>query len=527
MTGAGGSTGRTRPHGVVGRDVLPHVLPPSSTPPADLPGQHDRRHDRHARPTPPRRHPPAAGAAGPPTAGQGLGARELVEAVRRGVLDARAVADGAIERARRASGLNAFVSLAGDDELPAPPGDGAAADRPLAGLPLAVKDVIDVAGLPCTGGTPALREWRPRRDAPIVARLRRAGAVVVGKANLHELSVGITSNNPTFGPVRNPHDPAMIAGGSSGGSAAAVAAGVVPVALGADTAGSNRIPAALCGCVGFRPTVGRYPGGGVIPLSATRDTVGLFARTVGDARAVDDVITGRPGRATRLAGRRLGVPRPYFYDDLDDDVRSVTEQALARLAHAGATLVAVEVGGGEGPPLRELVAPLSLPLTFYEWPRALGAYLAAERCPVTTWEVADAMAGPTERGWLAEQLWGDGVTHERYLDIVAHGRPRLIAAYRACFARHRLDALVLPTTPLPARPVGQDDTVDLAGRPVRTLDAYLRNGDPSSVAGLPSISVPAGVTGAGLPVGLSFDGLPGADATVLALADAFEREAAA
>lgn len=450
-----------------------------------------------------------------PTEGEDLGARELLAALRNGALGVQAVADGAVKRAGRAANLNAFISVVHEVRAPSRADE---AGKRLSGLPIAVKDIIDVAGFPCTGGTPALREWRPQRDAPVIRRLRDAGAVVIGKTNLHELSVGITANNPTFGPVRNPHDPGMIAGGSSGGSAAAVAAGVVPVALGADTAGSNRIPAALCGCVGFRPTVGRYPPGGVIPLSFTRDSVGLFARNVGDARLVDEVITGVRSPSVQLAGRRLGVPRAYFYDDLDDDIRPVIEDALTRLADAGALLIETEVRE-----LEERSAPISLSLTFAEWPGDLGRYLSAGRCPVPVWEIAEAMAGPVERGWLENELWGEGVTHERYLDILTHGRPAVIAAYRECFARDRLDALVLPTTRLPARPVGQDQTVSINGRSVRTLEAYLRNTDPSAVAGLPSISVPAGLTPSGLPIGLSFDGPPGTDATVMALAEAFEQ----
>lgn len=443
-----------------------------------------------------------------------LGARDLLAALHSGALEPQAVADDAVERARQVADLNAFISVADEVQVQARPND---AGNRLGGLPVAVKDIIDVAGFACTGGTPALRDWRPQVDAPIIRRLRDAGAVVIGKTNLHELSVNITSNNPVFGPVRNPHHPGMIAGGSSGGSAAAVAAGVVPVALGADTAGSMRIPAALCGCVGFRPTVGRYPAGGIIPLSFTRDSAGVFARSVGDVMLIDEVISGDRNSSSGLAGRRLGVPRAIFYDDLDEELRPVIEGALACLADAGAVLIETEVRE-----LEERVAPISLSLTFAEWPRDLGRYLNAGRCPVSVWEIAEAMAGTVERGWLQNELWGDGVTHEHYLDIIARGRPAVIATYRECFERDRLDALVLPTTRLPARPVGQDETVTINGRPVSTLAAYLRNTDPSSVAGLPSISVPAGLTASGLPVGLCFDGLPGTDTVIMALAEAFE-----
>jgi mandelamide amidase len=310
----------------------------------------------------------------------------------------------------------------------------------------------------------------------------------------------------------------MIAGGSSGGSAAAVAAGVVSMALGADTAGSARIPAALCGCVGFRPTVGRYPADGVIPLSATRDTVGTLTRDVAGAIRLDEVITGTPTPPVELAGRRLGVPRVYFYDDLDTQTAAVVDGALARLSDAGAELVETEVVGLAG-----LLAQHSLPLTFSEWPRDLGVYLAGHRCPVGLVDIVDAMAGPVEREWLANELWGRPVPHERYVEIMSVGRPAVVKAYVDCLRRDRLDALALPTTRLPARPIGQDEKVTINGREVATLDAYLRNTDPTSFAGLPSISVPAGLTADGLPVGLSFDGLAGMDATVLALAAAFER----
>jgi Asp-tRNA(Asn)/Glu-tRNA(Gln) amidotransferase A subunit family amidase len=422
--------------------------------------------------------------------------------------------EAALDRARETAELNAFVTIADEAAVRAPRATGG----PLDGVPIAVKDSIHVAGFPCTGGTPALRNWRPAADATVVRTLRAAGAVVVGKTGLHELSAGITSHNLAYGAVRNPYDPRLIAGGSSGGSAAAVAAGVVPVALGADTAGSVRIPAALCGCVGFRPTAGRYPHEGVIPLSATRDTIGPITRTVAGAALVDEVLTGERSDPVELAGRRLGVPRAYFYDDLDAETAAVVEDALGRLSDAGAELIETRIAD-----LEELTEPHSLALTFREWPRELAAHLARHRCPVPLGEVVEAMVGPVERGWLANQLWGDPVPHAHHLEILERIRPALVARYTTCVHRDRLDALVLPTTRLPARPIGQDETVEINGRSVATLGAYLRNTDPTAFAGLPSISVPAGLTASGLPVGLSFDGLPGTDTALLALAAAFER----
>lgn len=257
-----------------------------------------------------------------------LGARALLAGLQSGELQAQQVASAASRQAHERADLGAFITVVDEPRVPSTRPD---ERMSLAGLPVAIKDNIDVAGLPCTAGTPALRDWRPPSDAPIVQRLSATGAVVVGKTNMHELALGITSNNPTFGPVRNPYDTSLIAGGGSGGSAAAVAAGIVPVALGSDTAGSVRIPASLCGCVGFRPTVGRYSQDGVIPLSKTRDTIGLLTRHVEDVMLLDTVITGAAHPRTHLTGRRLGVPRAYFYDDLDDELRPAIDHALSVL----------------------------------------------------------------------------------------------------------------------------------------------------------------------------------------------------
>src|SRR5918998_314512 len=209
-----------------------------------------------------------------------------------------------IEAARGIADLGAFIALADRAEAGA---------GPLAGVPLAVKDNLDTRDLPTTGGTPALRGSRPGRDHPAVARLRAVGAVVIGKTNLHELALGITSNNAAFGPVRNPHDPSRSAGGSSGGSAVAVATGVVPIALGTDTGGSVRVPAAHCGVVGWRPTVGRWGTGRTVPISHTRDTAGVLATGVADVAVVDELVTGDPVGTPPERPIRLGVPRAGFY----------------------------------------------------------------------------------------------------------------------------------------------------------------------------------------------------------------------
>jgi len=221
------------------------------------------------------------------------------------------------------------------------------------------------------------------------------------------LEAGVDHANERLGGVwgdrKQPHASITITSariGSSGGSAAAVAAGIVAVALGTDTAGSCRIPASLCGCVGFKPTVGRYPVDGIVPLSRTRDTCGLLTRGVDEASLIDGLITGTQTPDVDLTRRRLGVPRPYFYDGLDEEVRVVIDGALARLADAGAELVETEVAE-----LEARLAPIALPLTLFECLRDIGTYLAIQRCPVRVWEIVESVAGPVERGWLENELW--------------------------------------------------------------------------------------------------------------------------
>lgn len=186
----------------------------------------------------------------------------------------------------------------------------AVASGPLAGVPVGIKDNVDVEGFATTGGSCALRGHRAAVDSPVVAALRTAGAVIACKLNMHEMAFGVTTDNPTFGRAFNPFDVVRTAGGSSGGSASAVARGIVPVALGTDTGGSVRVPASFCGVAGFRPSTGRYPEGGVLPLSPLRDTVGPIAANVADLALIDAAITGAAPELPDLPARklRLGLP---------------------------------------------------------------------------------------------------------------------------------------------------------------------------------------------------------------------------
>ena len=397
---------------------------------------------------------------------------------------------------------------------------------PLAGGQIVVKDNIEVAGMPCTLGTPALRHYVAARDAAAIVRLRAAGVEIVGKTNLHELAYGIRSNNAAFGPVRNPHDLRCIAGGSSGGTAVAIAAGLVRAGLGTDTGGSSRIPAALCGIVGFRPTVGRYPVSGVALISPTRDVIGPMGRTVHDVAALDAILAdGLPAAldAVDLRTIRLGTPRQHFRENLDASVDRAFEAAQRRLREAGVTLIEADL-----PNVAAVDAAVSFPVVLYETRAALEAYLDHTGSTVTLATLCAQIASTDVKEIMA-QVIGGAIPEPVYREALSVHRPALRTLYRSYFAEHRVDAILFPTTPLPARPIeGSDRVVTLNGVDVPTFATYIRNTDPASNAGIPGISLPAGShppadgAAAPLPVGIELDGPDGSDRRLLAIAAAIE-----
>ena len=461
-----------------------------------------------------------------------LAAAEAVAHIQAGDIKAEAYARALLDRANATRHLNALILLDGDQVMAAArqldiERARGVPTRALHGLPVLIKDNINTASLRTTAATPALAENRPRLDAEIVMKLRDAGGTVFAKANMHELAFGVTSNNPKFGAVRNPYDPRMIPGGSSGGNAAAVAARLTPAGVGTDTGGSTRIPAALCGIVGFRPTIGRYPGRlntDVVPISHTRDTPGPMARTVADVILLDAVMAGAPDPWQHLAQLRaqidirrlrLGVPRGYFFADLDGELEPVIAEALLKLRSAGVTLVDVDTPG-----LAELVEAVGNPVSVFEVGTDLPAYLEANGTGLGLKDIAAAAASPDVRHAL-KLVIDSAVPEAVYREALTKTRPRLIEVLRAALAG--VDALVFPTTPLPARPIGQDIDVDLNGRRVGTFDIFSRNAEPGANADMPGLSLPAGMTRSGLPVGLEIDGLRGSDSKLLAIGLALEQ----
>jgi mandelamide amidase len=448
---------------------------------------------------------------------------EAASAMQRGDITAAAYAEALLTRAVEAAALNAFIySDPAQVRASAHEADQARARGaklgPLHGVPLALKDNIDTAGIVTTAGTPGLRANRPVRNAPIAQSLIDAGAILFGKANLHELAYGISNNNAGFGAARNPYDRTRIPGGSSGGVGVAVGARIVPGGIGSDTGGSVRIPAALCGIVGFRPTTGRWSQSGIVPISHTRDTAGPMTRSVADCALLDRVVTGSSAAATvAIKGLRLGVPRGHFWEALDPEVASLMESVLTMLKEAGAVLIEADV-----PDAARLDNEAGFPIALYETVVDLDVYLAEHGSSMRYAELVAQTASPDVKGMLESLLGANAIPEAVYRTALNEHRPALQATFSNYFQRHDVAAIVFPTTPLAAARIGDDETVMLNGVAVPTFPTFIRNCSPSSVAGIPGISLPAAMTRSGLPLGLELDGPQGADARLLAIASAVE-----
>ena len=444
-----------------------------------------------------------------------LGATDAVRMLGSGELGLVEYVEALVRRTERLAHLGAYVTFDGD-ALVAAAGGVDVSRAPLHGLPVGVKDSIGTADMPTGAGTPAFDGWTPPVDAAVVGSLREAGGLVTGKLALHELSSGVTTNNAHTGPVENPYRLDHHTGGSSGGTAAAVSAGLIPVGLGGDTGGSCRIPAALCGCVGFRPTLGRWSQAGCVPISSTRDTPGPLGRSVADVRLLDEAITGTALAARcQLQGLRIGVPRDPFYLGLEPAVAALAEATLDLLATHGAVLVDVDLS-----PLPEVHHRAGLAIPVYETRREMAMYLLEHDAPFGVREVVEGIAGGPER-----EIWTMVIDPAQYREALVVHRPAAQALYAMAFADNDVEALILPTTPVPAvrrAPAGQDTSVSVAGETLPLFPTYVRNTDPASGAGLPALSVPAGLTGDGLPVGMELVGLAGTDDVVLAIGEALE-----
>jgi aspartyl-tRNA(Asn)/glutamyl-tRNA(Gln) amidotransferase subunit A len=368
----------------------------------------------------------------------------------------------------------------------------------LHGIPISLKDNICTEGVRTTAGSKILGDYFPERNAPVVTRLKQAGAVLVGKTNMHEFAYGVTNNNPHYGAARNPWDTRRIPGGSSGGSAAAVAAGLCFGSVGTDTGGSIRIPAALCGIVGLKPGLGRVDVTGAIPLSVTHDCVGPLARTVADGGILFQAIIGggngkgeperRRGSAVRKSSKvRLGIPREFFFDVISAEVEKSFDAAVWAIRGLGAKIKGVSI---------PLLAQTEKAGNRIAWAEASNYHQQSGWFPGRASEYGEDVRSRLEMGTK--------VLAVEYLEALDQRRS-VIAQLREVMEKEAIDALVVPTTPIAAPLIGEETSyVGKIEHPTRAL--LLRLNRPANLAGLPAITVPCGFTAAGLPMGLQFIG---------------------
>jgi len=421
--------------------------------------------------------------------------------------------------------LNAYIAVTAElalaqakkaeTELFAPRGSKGHRDRgPLHGIPISLKDNIYTEDIRTTAGSKILAKFIPQHDAAVVTKLNEAGAVILGKNNMHEFAYGVTSNNPHFGPVHNPWDLLGIPGGSSGGSAAAVAAGLCYGSIGSDTGGSIRIPASLCGVVGLKPTLGRISVEGVIPLSPKLDCVGPLARTVHDAALllepilppVKGELSPRALEKSRAKPRKftLGIPKQFFLDVVSQDVHFVFDEAIRILKKQGVRLKETSL------PLLEETEDAGNQIA---WAEATHYHQQAGWFPYRAADYGDDVRSRLEMGTK--------VSATVYLSALEL-REKFIQQFHLALEDAKVDALVVPTTPITAPLIGQE-AIRLGEKDYSTRALMLRPNRPANLAGVPAISVPCGFTPAGLPVGLQFIGAVADEHLLLQIAHTFER----
>jgi len=454
-----------------------------------------------------------------------LSALEAVTAMRHGDITAEAYAGALLARCASFQSLGAFISLQPSLVLEA----ARSADLSrragkslgkLHGLPLPVKDSVNTKGLPTSSGTAALRGFQPTEDAPALQTLFAQGALLLGKTNLHELSLGYTTNNAVFGPCRNPYDTARSPGGSSGGSAAAVAARLAPLAIAEDTLGSIRVPASMCGVTGMRPSTGRYPIEGTMPITPRFDSIGAVARTVEDLILFDSVFQPNLGTAKRasLKGIRIALPS-YCWSELDAEVERVAGAALDRLSDAGVVLIRVDF-----PDVLKSALTIAADIISFEVIANESAFLA-KYDPAISFAQFEAQISPIIRKrFISAFTAGSPNAVSRVVydhDVAQLGM--LTEAVQNFFLKHRIDAMVFPPVRTPPLRLGEDAETTIRGESIPIRTAMARNLALGSCAGMPGLVLPAGLTADGLPVGIEFDVRRGGDGELLALGRLLER----
>jgi aspartyl-tRNA(Asn)/glutamyl-tRNA(Gln) amidotransferase subunit A len=455
------------------------------------------------------------------------------------VTTARDVTARSLDAAARLNGtLNAFLQIDREGALARAEGldDAAGGGGPLRGIPIAVKDNICVRGMQATCGSSILAGYHPPYDATVTERLNAAGAVIVGKTNCDEFAMGSSNENSAYGPVRNPWDTERVPGGSSGGSAAAVAARIVPAALGSETGGSVRQPAALCGIVGVKPTYGRVPRYGLVAFGSSLDQVSVFGLTVRDAALVLQTIAGRDERDATTAdvevpdyvanlgggdlkGARIGVPRALLGEGLDADVRARVEEAIDAYRGLGAEVVDVELPHAKySIAVYYIIATAEASSNLARYDGVRYGFRAEDPK-----DLREMYRRTREEGFGAEVkrriMLGTYVLSSGYYDAYYLKAQQVRTLIQRDFlnAFGRCDAVLTPTSPTPAFRLGEktDDPLSMYLSDIYTCMANL--------AGIPGVSVPCGLTPSGLPVGFQLMGRHWGESDILRLAHAYEQ----
>ena len=472
---------------------------------------------------------------------------EFAEGVAKGVMDAEAIALLVLsEIDARNESLNAFLAIDREDFLAQARAVDAKRARgeklgPLAGVPIALKDALCMRGVPTTCGSKILEGWKPPYDATVVARLRAADAIIPGKTNLDEFAMGSSTESSAYGPTRNPVDETRTPGGSSGGSAVAVAAGMVAASLGSDTGGSIRQPAAFTGVVGLKPSYGRVSRFGLVAFASSLDQIGPFAPDVRSAARVLSVIAGHDPRDTTsltdpvpnfeevcgspIRGLRIGVPDEYFQGGLDPEVEGSVRSAIAKMERKGCEIKPVKLPHTKHAVATYYVlatAEASSNLARFDGVR-FGLRVSPAAKDASQGSALHAMYGATrDAGFGAEVkrriMLGTFVLSAGYYDAYYLKAQKVRTLIRRDFEAvfHDVDVIACPTSPTPAFKLGEKTNDPLA---MYLADVYTL---PASLAGLPAISVPCDPTEAGLPVGLQFIGRPCDERTVILAAQAWE-----
>ena len=446
--------------------------------------------------------------------------RNLAKAFRTGSVSPVAITEETLRRIERLNPrINCYITVLKDSALSeAERSEKRFKERmpcgPLDGVTIAVKDIFYIQGVNCTAGSKILANNIAPYDSSAVRRLKAAGAVLVGTTNLHEFAAGVTNANPHYGPVRNPWDERRVSGGSSGGSAAAVASGMAVGAIGTDTAGSVRIPASLCGVLGLKPTYGRVSRLGVVPLASSFDTVGTLTSCAWDSAALLQVLAGHSledlttsvtevpdyasGMGTPFKGARVGIPKLYFHRLNDPSVEEVFDQFIDKAESLGCTVAEADFDG-----IQEVC----------------DSWLPIRRAEATAFHLKWLESSPGLYGDdVREGLeLGRKVTAVEYVNA-QNARPLLMERFASSMKDY--DVMAVPTTSIPAPPIGQT-SAEINGKQVDIYSALNRLTLPFNVVGFPAISIPAGFA-AGLPVGIQLVARPFEEAGLLRFADAFE-----